>query len=70
MSLAALSMMLAAVTAAPQSGARELATATVQIVEAEEIRFNDWGKADLDRKQGAKVKQQRVRDRMPLVEFY
>jgi hypothetical protein len=69
MSLLALPLMLA-VAAQPAPGpARQLVTASVEIIAAEEIRFSDF-KAVREQRPKAKIVQRRTRDAMPMIEFY
>lgn len=64
MSWSVLPLLLAAITQLPKPVAH--AAVSVQIVAGEEIRFEDIRK--IDRK--ATLRQKRVRDGMPMVEFY
>ena len=67
MSFIALSLLLAATTPPPKPVvAQTHAVASVQIVAGEEIRFQDVNKADPK----TAIRQRRVRDGMPMVEFY
>jgi hypothetical protein len=70
MTLSALSLLLAATASTPQPVARELITASVQIVAAEEIRFADLAVEAQRRTPPQKLTQKRIRDAMPMVEFY
>jgi hypothetical protein len=67
MSLAALSFLLAATAPPPKPVATQThVVATVQIVAGEEIRFEEAGKIDPK----STLRQKRIRDGMPMVEFY
>lgn len=67
MSLIALSLLLAAAAQQPKPVVVQThAVASVQIVAGEEIRFEDMRKAD----PRATQRQKRVREGMPMVEFY
>ena len=71
MSLIALSLLLAAAAPVPNLGSKPVAVqthaiASVQIVAGEEIRFEGVSKAEPKTTQ----RQERVRDGMPMVEFY
>jgi hypothetical protein len=71
MSSLALALMLSSAGTSPAEKAtsvQRVTIATVEIVEAEEIRF---GKAfDQSQPKGRKIRQNRLRDGMPMVEFY
>ena len=66
MSLIALSLLLAAAPQPKPVAVQTHAVATVQIVAAEEIRFEELRKTDSK----TTHRQKRVRDGMPMVEFY
>ena len=69
MTLIALSMLIAAATPAPKPPVAErLATVSVQIVAAEEIRFETSGSQE--RRGTRTTRQQRTRDGMAMIEFY
>ena len=65
----ALPFLLASSVPVAQPAARELVTASVQIVAAEEIRFVDLTTVET-RGARSKVTQKRVRGAMPMIEYY
>jgi hypothetical protein len=65
-----LPLLLTAAVSMPQPVAREKVTASAQIVAAEEIRFAELAVAAQQRTPLQKLTQTRVRDAMPMVEFY
>ena len=67
MSIIALSLLMAATAPQPKPVSVQIyAVASVQIIAGEEIRFEDIRKADPQ----ATQRQKRMREGMPLVEFY
>jgi hypothetical protein len=70
MSLLALPLLLAAAQPVPKPVAYQPATASVQIIATEEIRFEDMQNHSANRTVKGTVRQTRRRDGMPMVEFY
>lgn len=70
MTLLAIPLLLAAAPAAPKPPAYQTVSATVQIVAAEEIRFEPVNGKAVAAKAKGPARQSRTRDGMPMVEFY
>ena len=70
MSLLALPLLLAAAQPAPKPLSYQAVTASVQIIAAEEIRFDDLRRYSVKPAINGQARQTRSRDGMPMVEFY
>ncbi len=70
MTLLVLPLLLAAAQPVPKPVAYQPVTASVQIIAAEEIRFDDMRNHSANRTVKGTARQTRNRDGMPMVEFY